>query len=61
MNNKRTHVVLAEQLVKEIDTIVGRRRRSSFLTQAAERELMRLKQQLWSPQPRLGRTRTIPS
>lgn len=42
--NKRTHVVLSEQLVKDIDTVVGSRQRSSFLTQAAERELMRLRQ-----------------
>jgi hypothetical protein len=42
--NKRTHVVLSEQLVKEIDTVVGTRQRSSFLTQAAEKELMRLRQ-----------------
>jgi hypothetical protein len=44
MNSKRTHVVIPEQLVKEIDTFVGSRQRSSFLTQAAERELMRLRQ-----------------
>jgi Arc/MetJ-type ribon-helix-helix transcriptional regulator len=44
MNPKRTHVVLSEQLVKDIDTLVGSRQRSSFLTQAAERELMRLRQ-----------------
>jgi hypothetical protein len=43
-NTKRTHVVIPEQLVKEIDTLVGSRQRSSFLTQAAERELMRLRQ-----------------
>ena len=42
--NKRTHVVLSEQLVKDIDTVVGSRQRSRFLTQAAERELMRLRQ-----------------
>ena len=42
--NKRTHVVLAEQLAKEIDTLVGSRQRSSFLTQAAEKELMRRRQ-----------------
>jgi hypothetical protein len=42
--NKRTHVVLAEKLVKEIDMLVGARQRSSFLTKAAERELMRLRQ-----------------
>jgi hypothetical protein len=41
---KRTHVVLSDQLVKEIDTLVGARQRSSFLTQAAEHELMRLRQ-----------------
>ena len=44
MNTKRTHVVLSEQLVKDIDTLVGSRQRSSFITQAAERELMRLRQ-----------------
>ena len=44
MNTKRTHVVLSEQLVKDIDMVVGSRQRSSFLTQAAEHELMRLRQ-----------------
>jgi hypothetical protein len=44
MSTKRTHVVLSDQLVKDIDTLVGSRQRSSFLTQAAERELMRLRQ-----------------
>jgi len=41
---KRTHVVLSDQLVKDIDALVGARHRSSFLTQAAEKELMRLRQ-----------------
>ncbi len=44
MNTKRTHVVLSDQLVKEIDTLVGTRRRSSFLTEAAEEKLMRMRQ-----------------
>ena len=44
MNAKRTHVVLSEDLVKDIDRLVGARRRSSFLTEAAEKELMRLRQ-----------------
>jgi len=42
--NKRTHVVLSEQLVRDIDQLAGRRQRSSFITQAAEKELMRLRQ-----------------
>jgi len=42
--NRRTHVVLSEQLVKEIDTLVGSRQRSSFITQAVERELVRRRQ-----------------
>ena len=42
--NKRTHVVLSEQLVRDIDAMVGTRQRSSFLTQAAEKELLRLRQ-----------------
>jgi hypothetical protein len=44
MTAKRTHVVLSEQLVKDIDKLVGSRQRSRFLTQAAEKELMRLRQ-----------------
>jgi len=42
--NRRTHVVLSEDLVKDIDAMVGSRKRSSFITQAAEKELMRLRQ-----------------
>jgi len=42
--NRRTHVVLSEQLLRDIDTVVGARQRSSFLTRAAEKELMRLRQ-----------------
>jgi len=44
MSTRRTHIVLSEQLVKDIDTLVGSRQRSIFLTRAAERELMRLRQ-----------------
>jgi metal-responsive CopG/Arc/MetJ family transcriptional regulator len=44
MNTKRTHVVLAERLVKEIDDVVGSRQRSSFISRAAEAELMRRRQ-----------------
>lgn len=44
MNSKRTHVVLSDQLVKDIDTLVGSRQRSLFISQAAEKELMRLRQ-----------------
>jgi hypothetical protein len=41
---KRTHVIISDQLVREIDSVVGSRQRSKFLSQAAERELMRLRQ-----------------
>lgn len=41
---KRTHVVLDERLVKDIDRLVGARRRSHFLTQAAEEKLIRIRQ-----------------
>jgi hypothetical protein len=44
MRTKRTHIVIPEQLVVQIDRVVGKRGRSSFLAQAAERELMRLRQ-----------------
>lgn len=40
----RTHVVLPQQLLKDIDMLVGSRQRSSFLTEAAEKELMRRRQ-----------------
>ena len=42
--NRRAHVVVSEELLKEIDTFVGNRQRSSFITAAAEKELMRLRQ-----------------
>jgi hypothetical protein len=42
--NRRTHVVLSDQLVKDIDILVGSRQRSIFITQAAEKELMRRRQ-----------------
>jgi hypothetical protein len=44
VNTKRTHIVIPQQLVARIDIIVGKRGRSKFLTQAAEKELMRLRQ-----------------
>ena len=43
MGQKRTHVVISEQLIAQIDRVVGRRGRSRFLSQAAERELERLR------------------
>lgn len=44
MNTRRTHIVIAERLISEIDRLVGKRGRSEFLTQAAEKELRRLQQ-----------------
>ena len=41
---KRTRIVIPQELVAEIDAFVGKRGRSKFLTQAAEKELMRLRQ-----------------
>ncbi|PYP89039.1 MAG: hypothetical protein DMF61_04915 [Blastocatellia bacterium AA13] len=41
--SKRTHIVISEQLVQEIDTLVGKRGRSSFLTDAAWKEVRRLR------------------
>jgi metal-responsive CopG/Arc/MetJ family transcriptional regulator len=40
---KRTHIVIPEQLAEEIDSLVGKRRRSSFLTEAARKEVRRLR------------------
>jgi hypothetical protein len=44
MSTRRTHIVIPEPLVSEIDRLVGKRGRSEFLTQAAEKELRRLQQ-----------------
>ena len=40
----RTHVVLPAQLVAEIDALVGARRRSRFIAQAAEQRLQQERQ-----------------
>jgi hypothetical protein len=39
----RTHVVIPKALVETIDALVGKRHRSEFLTEAAEKEVRRLK------------------
>lgn len=44
MSTRRTHIIIPEPLVSEIDRLVGKRGRSEFLTQAAEKELRRLQQ-----------------
>ncbi|MGD0921659.1 MAG: hypothetical protein ABSA70_07855 [Terriglobia bacterium] len=41
MGHCRTHVVLPEALVAEIDGLVGQRRRSAFLAEVATREVRR--------------------
>ena len=39
---KRTHVVVLEELVEEIDKLSGKRKRSWFITQAVRKEIQRL-------------------
>jgi hypothetical protein len=41
---RRAHVVIPEELIAEIDGLVGRRGRSSFLARAAAAEVRRLRQ-----------------
>jgi Arc/MetJ-type ribon-helix-helix transcriptional regulator len=41
MPGKRTHVVIPESLVRAIDSLVGKRRRSTFIADAARREVER--------------------
>lgn len=41
MSTQRTHVVLPDELVAEIDALVGQRKRSAFLAEVAEREVRR--------------------
>jgi metal-responsive CopG/Arc/MetJ family transcriptional regulator len=40
-NTQRTHIVIPQPLVEAIDLFVGKRGRSQFITQAAEKELKR--------------------
>ena len=43
MNTKRAHVLLPEDLLREIDALVGPRGRSSFLVETARQEVRRQK------------------
>jgi len=57
MGMLRTHVVLPEKLVAEIDALVGQRGRSGFLAEVAQREVKRRrllefltsKEPIWDP------------
>jgi Arc/MetJ-type ribon-helix-helix transcriptional regulator len=44
VTHKRTHVSFPQGLLTDIDTLVGKGNRSTFLTELAEREVRRLKQ-----------------
>jgi len=44
MEKQRTHVSIPEAILKEIDALVGQRRRSEFLVEAAVKELVRHRQ-----------------
>jgi hypothetical protein len=41
---KRTHVSFSEKLLTDIDELLGKGKRSAFLTEIAEREVRRRKQ-----------------
>ncbi|MBX9879289.1 MAG: hypothetical protein K2Y22_12590 [Candidatus Obscuribacterales bacterium] len=43
MTIRRTHIVIPEKLIVEIDKLVGKRGRSQFLVQSAQKELQRLR------------------
>ena len=43
MTSRRAHIVLPEDLVEEIDSLVGPRGRSAFLVETARNELRRQK------------------
>ena len=43
MANKRTHIVIPEELATAIDDVVGKRGRSKLLVQAGWREVKRLR------------------
>jgi hypothetical protein len=52
-SQKRTHVILPEDLLADIDTLVGQRGRSAFLVEVLREEVRRrrLLQILSSPEP----------
>ncbi len=39
---KRTHVIVSEELIREVDKLSGNRKRSQFIAQAIKREIQRL-------------------
>jgi hypothetical protein len=43
MGSQRAHIVLPDELIEEIDSLVGPRGRSAFLTETARAELKRRK------------------
>jgi len=43
MATRRAHIVLSDDLIREIDTLVGPRGRSAFLEETARSEVRRLK------------------
>ncbi len=44
MPMKRTHILIPDQLAQRIDIVAGKGGRSSFITQATEKELVRHEQ-----------------
>jgi hypothetical protein len=44
MAGRRAHIILPEELVEEIDQLVGRRGRSGFIARAATAEIKRVRQ-----------------
>ncbi len=60
MATQRTHVVLSQELVRDIDAAVGPRGRSAFLEETARAELNRR----WTTSQkasRSGKTKTTPN
>jgi len=51
MGDTRTHVVLPEKLIRDIDELVGKRGRSAFLAEVAEREVRRRRLRALLEQP----------
>jgi len=43
MANLRTHIVMPDKLIEDVDAIAGRRGRSAFITEVVEREVRRRK------------------
>jgi hypothetical protein len=61
LETRQTRIAISRELIEEIDALVGRRGRGAFIIEAAQKELIRLRQiKALEALVGSGKTRTIP-